>query len=254
MPVTARGGGRGMRVAVAGATGLAGAAVCAALESERADVVPLSRSHGVDLISGAGLERMRGCDVVIDATNVTGGDLPRDVATVTAAERLVEAAVEHGVRRVAVLSILGVDDPGFDEFPYYRAKREQERLALASPLEAVIVRSAQWFEFAMNPAAVTTADEGYLEVADWLIQPVAVSSVGCYLARSALKPNREVVSIAGPEPVRLPEMTRRILSTRGDPRQIRAVEARVAAFSSGALLPDAYASLLDPRLNEWLVN
>jgi len=57
-----------MRVAVAGATGLAGAAVCAALESSGADIVPLSR--GVDLLTGAGLERMRGCDIVIDATNV----------------------------------------------------------------------------------------------------------------------------------------------------------------------------------------
>lgn len=242
-----------MKVAVAGATGLAGTAVRTALESRGVEVVPLTREHGVDLLTGKGLERLRRCEVVIDTSNITGGHLPRDVATVTAAERLVRAAVEHGTRRIAILSILGIDNPGFDDFAYYRAKREQERLAQAGPLDAVIVRSPQWFEFALNPAAITTVDD-HLDVADWLIQPAAVSAVGAFLTEMALSAHTGVVSIAGPEAMRLPNLTRRVLAARGDSRIVAEVPPRIAAFGSGALLADSHTTLIGPKLDTWLTD
>jgi len=53
-----------MRIAVAGATGNIGARTASSLEREGHEVTPISRSLGVDLITG-GLGR--GVDVVVDA-------------------------------------------------------------------------------------------------------------------------------------------------------------------------------------------
>ena len=241
-----------MRVAVAGATGLAGRATSAELRNRGADVVGLTRSHGVDLLTGQGLDgALVGCDLVIDATNPSGGDMPRDVAVTTAARRLVDACLDQDVPRVAVLSVLGIDDPGFDDFAYYRAKREQERIVRESSLDGIVLRSAQWFEFATNPAAVTPVD-GRLEVGDWWIQPAAVDSVARALVDAALGTHSGTRSVAGPEPMRLPQLTRRYLSARGDAREVVGVEPPLAAFGSGALLADSDTDQVGPTVDEWL--
>ncbi|AJT41799.1 SDR family oxidoreductase [Psychromicrobium lacuslunae] len=239
------------RVPIAGATGLAGRAVCAALTAHPIEVVPLSRAHGVDLLSGEGLERLTGCDLLIDTSNVTAGSLSREIATVRAAERLIQAACDYRVGRIAILSILGIDHPGFNEFAYYQAKREQERLARSAPLESAIVRSSQWFEFVMNPAATALHDH-QVEVADWLIQPAAVSTVGKALAEVALASTTGIVSIAGPEPICLPELTKRFLAARGDRRKVIEIPPRLPAFGSGALLANSQTTLLEPTLTDWL--
>ncbi len=73
------------------------------------------------------------------------------------------------------------------------------------------------------------------------------------LARPALHgsaaPTRE---IAGPEVVRLPDLTRRLLERRGDRRRVRAVPAVVAALGEGALLAPADATVLGPTVEGWL--
>ena len=59
-----------MKIAIAGGTGVIGRHAVRAAQSRGHDVVVLSRSEGVDVLTGAGLEeRLRGVDVVVDALN-----------------------------------------------------------------------------------------------------------------------------------------------------------------------------------------
>lgn len=64
-----------MRIAVAGATGHIGALAAAALERGGHDVVRISRSLGVDLLTGDGLDGARAnVEAVVDTTNATATD------------------------------------------------------------------------------------------------------------------------------------------------------------------------------------
>jgi uncharacterized protein YbjT (DUF2867 family) len=98
-----------MRVAVAGGTGLTGRHVVDSLASSGYEPVVLSRSTGVDLVTGTGLAAaLAGADAVIDVSNVT--TTKRAVA-----ERLFTAATTHlrdpaaaaGVGHYLLLSIAG---------------------------------------------------------------------------------------------------------------------------------------------------
>jgi len=242
-----------MRIAVAGASGTAGGAVCEALAGRGHDVVRLGRAQGVDLLTGDGLDAaLDGCTAVIDASAVTPPDertSPRE-AIVTAARTLAGACSRAGVRRLVVLSIINVDDPGFDGFDYYVAKREQERAAREAFDGTVVVRSAQWFEFATNPAAVTV-QEDRVEAENWLVQPLAVAAVGEVLADTAVAADGGDVTVAGPRPLRLPELTAAYLGAVADPRPVETVDPAVPALGEGALLPGE-AEYAGPSLEEWL--
>ncbi len=59
-----------MKIAVIGATGTIGSKIAAELEKRGHEVVPISRSHGVDVSSLTDLSAaLTGVDVVIDAIN-----------------------------------------------------------------------------------------------------------------------------------------------------------------------------------------
>ena len=244
-----------MKVAVLGATGTAGSRVVRRLKAEGVSVVEVSRSRGVDLVGGKGLaDALAGVDAVVDASNAFPADESRGlVETLTAATRnAVDACAARGVARLVFLSILGVENPVFDDFPYYVAKRKQEEIVGNSGLDATILKTSQWHEFATNPAAVTFRDDEVL-VQDWLVQPVAADTVADVLAREATSPPSEsVVSITGPEEIRLPELTGRVLETLEDRRPVRATEPALAALSDGVLLAPEYAEVVGPDVDTWL--
>ena len=81
------------------------------LEERGHDVVAMSRSKGVDVITGEGLEAaLAGVECVIDAA--TGPSPDQEAATeffTTAARNLQEAGQRAGVRRIVVVSIIGID-------------------------------------------------------------------------------------------------------------------------------------------------
>ncbi|MGL4257332.1 MAG: 3-beta hydroxysteroid dehydrogenase, partial [Microbacterium sp.] len=61
-----------MRIAIAGATGTVGGPTVEAVRAAGHEPIALSRSGGVDLITGAGLDAaLEGVDAVIDTVNVT---------------------------------------------------------------------------------------------------------------------------------------------------------------------------------------
>jgi NAD(P)H-binding len=137
---------RKSKVAVAGATGRAGRHVVELLEARGYEVVPMSRTSGVDVVTGDGLaEALTGADCVVDATT---GPSPEEAAATefftTAARNLHEAGAAAGVRRLVIVSIIGCD-----RFTggYMAAKLAHERAALAGPIPARILRAAQFHEF-----------------------------------------------------------------------------------------------------------
>ena len=134
------------RIAVAGATGRVGRHVVDVLHGGGHDVVAISRSNGVDVITGDGLATaLEGVEVVIDVS--TGPSPEQGPATeffTTATRNLQEAGVKAGVRRLVVVSIIGVDKSAGG---YGAAKLAHERAALAGPIPARILRAAQFHEF-----------------------------------------------------------------------------------------------------------
>lgn len=245
-----------MRIAVVGATGVAGAHVIARLRHKGLEPVAVSRSSGVDLVTGEGLpDALDGVDVVIDASSPTSQDprVSRFDAVVRAARHLAHAAVEAGARRLVVLSIANIEKPEFDAFEYYVAKRDQEDAAQDSGLEVSIVRSAQWFEFAENSSAVVYADDR-VAAQDWLVQPIAVGNVAEVLVREALRRTARDATIAGPEAIRLPELVRRLLAQRHDARPVVAVAPPLRAFADGALLAGPDTEILGPDVAGWLAS
>ena len=219
-----------MRMAVAGGTGWVGKLVVAEARRRGHEVVVISRSNGVDLTTGTGLDdARRGVDAVIDVTNIE--TFSRRTATeffATTTRALLAAEAKAGVRHHVVLSIVGVDrvDTG-----YYAAKLRQEQLALAGPTPATVLRATQFHEFAEQ---MLGRFPGPVKVApSMLTRPVAAAEVAAELVRLAEGPARgHAPDLAGPEVLRMPSMMRRL--ARG--RLVLTVPAG-RAMAHGGLLP-----------------
>src|SRR6266568_2973058 len=97
------------RIAVAGATGRVGRHVVDVLEAGGNDVVAMSRSTGVDVVTGDGLgEALTGVECVIDVATGPSPDQEAATAFFTAAARnLHDAGQRAGVQRMVVVSIIG---------------------------------------------------------------------------------------------------------------------------------------------------
>src|SRR5437899_9198697 len=100
-----------MKIAVAGATGRVGRHVDDVLQARGHDVVAMSRSSGVDVVTGDGLaEALAGVECVIDVASGPSPDQEAATAFFTAAARnLHEAGERAGVQRMVVVSIIGCD-------------------------------------------------------------------------------------------------------------------------------------------------
>lgn len=242
--------------AVAGATGTLGTKISKRLRNDGHQVSPLARAHGVDLHTGAGLDRaLAGTQVVIDASNAfpTSTDQDLEQALVGSTRRLVTAARGAGVQRYVFVSIVNVDSPAFDDFPYFLAKRNQEEVVRNSGIEHVIVSTTQWLEFATNPSAVVETED-QVQVENWRIQPIAADSVAEVVVNAATTEAASSMTLAGPEPMGLPQLTTALLSARGDTRPVTTAPASHSALADGTLEAPEGAHILGPNLNEWLQN
>ncbi|WP_406816685.1 SDR family oxidoreductase [Mycobacterium sp. M23085] len=241
-------------IAVIGATGTAGSRVVARLKSRDVAVVEISRAHGVDLFNGPELSQaLEGVDVAIDVSNPRPPDGRSNISqTLAAASRnVVQACARQEVQRLVVSTIAGIEDPAFDGLPYYEAKREAKEILLDGPVPTTIVKSTQWYESATNHAAVTCKPNEVI-VEDWLIQPIAADTVADVLVESALGQTHAPRTIAGPDAIRLPDLTSKLLAQQGDSRQVRTVEPAVAALGAGALLASGRAVVVGPDVDTWL--
>ncbi len=252
-----------MKIAVAGATGRVGRHVVDVLNSGGHDVVPMSRSVGVDVITGDGLAAaLAGVECVIDV--VTGPTPDQEAATeffTTAARNLHDAGVPAGVRRMVVVSIIGID-----RFTagYYAAKVAHEQAMLSGPIPVRVLRAAQFHEFVAQ--LVEWGRQGEVSyVRTMRTQLVAARTVAQALADLAT--DREwapargsagapTLEIAGPREENLVDMAKLLVTRRGDPVRIEAASNPADPDShlaeTGALLPGRDAMLAGPTFDEWL--
>jgi len=248
------------RIAVAGATGRVGRHVVDVLTADGHDVVAISRSGGVDVITGDGLAAaLDGVDVIIDTA--TSPSAEQGTATeffVTAAQNLHQAGSRAGVRRMVVVSIIGTD-----RFTagYGAAKVAHEQAALAGPIPARILRAAQFYEFVdVLMSWSRQGDTVYLP--KMRTQAVAARTVAEALAAQALDPAPEpaagapIPEIAGPREEYLPDLAAQLAARRGDPVKVEAVDNPAdpddALNANGGLLPSPHATLAGPTFAEWL--
>jgi uncharacterized protein YbjT (DUF2867 family) len=136
----------GRKIAVTGATGRVGRHVVDVLESEGHEVVPVSRSGGVDVVTGDGLaDALAGVQCVIDAATGSSPDQAEATEFFTASARnLLEIGERAGVKRIVMVSIIGTD-----RFTagYGVAKLGHEQALLAGPIPTRILRASQFHEF-----------------------------------------------------------------------------------------------------------
>lgn len=243
-----------MRIAVAGGTGVVGSLTVQAAREAGHDAVPLSRSHGVDLVTGRGLHAaMRDADAVIDASSITTLDGAKAVDFFTAATgNLLAAAQEAGVGHVVVLSIVGIDEVPYD---YYAGKLAQERTLAASAAPSTILRATQFHEFAGQ--MFERAKIGPLHTAPTArVQPVAAREVAERLVELATgAPQGRARDLAGPREEQLADMVRafaRATGRRGWIPSLNVPTRQMRGMRAGGVLPGPDAQLGRQTFDEWL--
>jgi uncharacterized protein YbjT (DUF2867 family) len=245
---------RTMRIAVAGATGNIGARTVTALEQAGHEAVRISRSLGVDLITGDGLDAaLTGVDAVVDATSYEAADRDDAVAYFGTTTRNLLAAEERaGVRHHVLLSIVGVDR--IEGNAHYAGKREQERLVTEGPVPWTIVRVTQFHDFAATVTSWTEQD-GVATIAPLLVQPIAPADVAAILAEIAADtPQGRYRDVAGPEPHDLVDMARRTNDARGHAvKLVPTWSSLLGPEAAGdVLLPGENARIAPTTFDEWL--
>ena len=247
------------KIAVAGATGRVGRHIVDILESRGYDVVPMSRSNGVDVITGEGLdESLSGVDAIIDVA--TGPSPDQQAATeffTTSARNLQEAGERAGVRRLVVVSIIGIDRFSGG---YNAAKVAQEQALLAGPIPLRIVRAGQFHEFVEEIMRWgTQGDVSYV----WKMrtQLVSARTVAEEVVEVATAPDAEfdaaqTVEVAGPREERLVEVARLVAARRGEGLRVEEQSDGTypdsELYANGAALPGPGAKLAGPTFEEWL--
>lgn len=244
-----------MRIAVAGATGNVGARTVVALQQSGHDVVRISRSLGVDLSTGAGLDdALTGVEAVVDATNAPSVDRAGAVEYFGDTTRNLLAAEQRaGVRHHVLLSIVGIYR--VEDNAHYAGKREQERLVAEGPVPWTIVPATQFHDFAAMLVNWTEQD-GVATIPPLLVQPIAPQDVADILAEIAAgEPRGRYADIAGPDRQGLIDMARRTNEARG--RTVKLVPSWAGPFGTqmagNVLLPDENARIAPTTFDEWLV-
>jgi uncharacterized protein YbjT (DUF2867 family) len=248
---------KSQKIAVTGATGRVGSPLVEILEERGHDVIPIARSEGVDVVSGEGLgEALAGVETIVDAA--TGPSPDQGAATdffVASARNLQRAGAAAGVKRIVVVSIIGIDK---FQGGYNAAKLAQEQTLLEGPIPVRIVRAAQFHEFVEQLVGWTIQD-GVAYVPEMRTQLVAARVVAETLADAAEEPkiqNGRITEIAGPRAERLADAAAALFAIRGDSFEIR--EGRqpgdpdAVAYAEGATLPNPGAKLAGPTFAEWL--
>lgn len=245
-----------MRIAVAGGTGMVGRAVVARLLELGHEPVILSRQHGIDLTStstDALAARLDGAQAVVDVTNTPSADSEgarRFFGTVT--RLLTAAGRQAGVNRHVLLSILGIDK--VEGNAHYAGKRLQEELVVEHAADSVIVRAAQFHEFAAMVVGWTRR-AGTAIAPPLLVQPVDIKDVAKELVDAATvetAPGR--IDLAGPRPEDLVDMARRTLQAREEHLDlVPSWRGPLGPEMAGeVLLPGPDARLGTVTFDEWL--
>jgi uncharacterized protein YbjT (DUF2867 family) len=245
------------KIAVAGSTGRLGRHVVDVLEEQGHDVVRISRTTGVDVITAEGLaEALEGVESVVDAASwPTAEQEPATEFFKTSAANLQAYGERAGVRRIVVVSIIGADrfSAGF-----IASKIPHERAHLAGPIPVRLLRAAQFHDF-VELLMEWGRRDGVIHVPNMRTQLVSARTVAEALAELATDPepihHAPIPEIAGPRAEELVEIARLVAARRGDPARIEGVSDPADPdrdlLESGGLLPGPHATLAGPTFDEW---
>lgn len=245
-----------MLIAIVGG-GESGRAIRDAIESRGASTRMLSPSTGFNALRDDAARAFDGAEAVVDAAGRF--TLSRSTAMrffTNEARAVASGSRAAATRRHVLLSIIACDRPLLDGYGYLAAKAAQERVTLAEREDAIIVRSAQWFEFAeqnlrrmrFGPIAAVPLMR---------LRPVALSAVAELIAACALgeQPGTRH-EIAGPEITTLWRATRQLRKATGQrlplPVPVPMPGRWGRAFRQGELLPAPGAHTAGPSLPAWL--
>jgi len=247
------------KIAVAGATGRVGRHTVDVLEEAGHDVVRISRSTGVDVVTGEGLsEALAGVDCIVDAASWPSNEQePATEFFIAASRNLQEEGERAGVERIVVVSIIGADRATSG---YIASKVPHEQAMQSGPVPVRILRAAQFHEFV--PLFLEWGRQGdVIYVPQMRTQLVAARTVAEALADlatgSAPAPDAGTIpEIAGPREESLADVAKLVAARRGDSVRIEAVsdpaDPEQALYASGALLPGPGAVLAGPTFEQWL--
>ena len=216
-----------MKIAIIGATGTIGSKIAAELEKRGHEVVPISRSHGVDVSSLADLSAaLTGVDVVIDAiNNMIMSSKKAQTAFISTSSNIAQAAADNDVKRIVCVSIAGVENPAVSRgYGYYAGKAAQPTMKMA-------------------PIPAEAAAQLVCDVADG----------------SEKVPGTGIVSIRGEEEGTTAEFVKRLLTARGEvggktPKVVRQLPYFGSAIAKGGLIPDPADHTVSTTLEEWLAS
>jgi uncharacterized protein YbjT (DUF2867 family) len=243
-----------MKIAVAGGTGAVGRHVVDVVRETGHEPVVLTRSTGVDLVTGEGLaEALTDVDVVIDVASVqTMSDASSRAFFGAVTRNLLAAETAAGVRHHVALSIVGVDEAPHS---YYAGKVLQEQLVGAGAVPWTILRATQFHEFAaqlharmkVGPIVVVPALQS---------QPVAAREVAERLVALAVAaPAGRVADLAGPRVERMSDLVRRwaaVTDRRGRVVEVPLPGAYGRAMRDGTLLARPGSDLGVQTFDAWL--
>ena len=250
------------RIAVAGATGRLGRHVVDVAEERGYEVVPMSRSLGVDVVTGEGLANaLEGVETVIDAAAYPSNEQePATEFFVASAQNLQELGAAAGVRQLVVVSIIGIDHftAGF-----LAAKKVHEQEVVKGPLPVRLLRAAQFHEFVEPLLGWIPQENGVKYVPNMRTQLVAARSVAEALVdlateadAAAAAGNGTIPEIAGPRAETLAGVAALVAARRGEAVRFEGVtdpaDPDGEAYESGGLLPGPQATLAGPTFESWL--
>lgn len=219
-------------------------------------MVSLSRSHGIDLLTGGPSlgAALRDVDAVIDTSSLAAADdTEAERVHAAATTALLAAEVEAGVGHHVVLSIACLDTVSGG--PHYVGKRAQERTVKAGAVPYTIVRATQFHDFPAMVAGWVTQN-GVAPIAPLLLQPIAPADLAAVLAMVAVgKPTGRFADVAGPEKQDMVDMARRTLEARGQTVKLEPTwdgGLFGLAMAGNTLLPGERVHIAPTTFDEWL--
>lgn len=224
-----------MNIVVLGGRGVVGRHIVERLSADGHAVRAASRSTGVDIVSGQGLEdALSGADVVVDATNSTTFDTPETWDFFRrGTDNMLEAERRQGISHHVAISVVGTGR--IANSVYFDGKHYQDTQLRQSGIPFSIVHATQFYEFLV--AIVASADrDQVVEMSPAFIEPVAAADVAALIARVvASGPLNRSVEITGPERERMSDLIRRFVLDVEAPCDVRTV-AKAPYF--GAILEE----------------
>ena len=246
------------RIAVVGATGRVGRHVARVLEERDHQVVPISRSSGVDVVTGDGLaEALNGVEVIIDVSSTPS---PEQAAATEFFTTTALTCTRPDTRTASAgwwwcRSSASTAPPPATTRPNWPTRKQH--WPARSPR---IVRAAQFHEFVEQLVGWgTQGDVAY--VPNMRTQLVAARTVAEKLVEVAtdadpVPTGAPYPEIAGPRAENLADAARLLAARQGSPSRIEEVSDPANPdrdlFENGGLLPGPHATLAGPTYADWL--